>query len=67
MSPATPESRRKDAAEEARATALLVADEVEAAKRDILHFTRQRLLRLGDIVLTRGKELESVLRQGEGI
>lgn len=64
MRPPTPDTLRKDHAEEARATALLVADEVEAAARDILHFTRQRLLKLGDVVLARGKELESVIRQG---
>ena len=62
MSPATDKSRAKDAAEEARGTTMILLDDVDAAMRDVLHFARQRMTRLRETVLARGRELESVIR-----
>jgi hypothetical protein len=62
---ATRESLSKDHAEEATATMLDLADEIERAKRDILHFTRARFSQLNNSVQANAKRLDKAIRASE--
>ncbi len=55
-------NRAKVRRDEARATALLIEDELDAAARDLAHVLLERFVRLKRTVRGHGRNLEDVLR-----